>query len=855
MTDMYSKHFKSAPLAAAIAAALVSPLSIAQDEGAAPALEEVVVTARKRSESIMDIPASVQALSEDDLKEMGAKNIADYVRFLPAVTVVDYGAGVSTVVFRGATTSAGYVGESTSSVYMDEISLTTSGQQPSIRMVDIERVESLEGPQGTLYGSDAQAGTLRIITNKPKINERETVIDVLGKSSSEGEASYDGSIVFNVPLVEDKLAARFVAFKAKDGGFIDNVLGKTITNDLKSDATYGRSPSGWGTIDNSDVVADDINDYNVQGWRAAVKWDINEAWSGTLTHINQTSTSGSYSGFDPNVGDLETIRYNKEFYDVDYDISSLVVEGDLGFAQLVSATSYYNSDSEFNQDVTNYHKSYSAYYCIQYSGNAAYYAPYYFAVEGGWMYAEGKYCNAPTVEGDYLAAFYEDITYDRFSQEIRLSGETETFDWLVGAFYEESSYGWIENFGYPTANENGRGTPNELYQQTVSLAWNEWFFGESFPNARENWYANSDKDTKQLAIFGNTTWRLSEQWDLTLGARYFDRENKTTYFEEHPTGNLDADPNSTDGITRMLGEDAEFVPKVALSFKPSENDMIYGLWTIGYRPGGTNRQRGNPAFPQQYDTDKMTNYEFGYKGTFANDTASIVLTGFMMEWQNYQFELVDPSTGKCPDGEVEDQPGICGQPYQVGVYNAGDASINGVYIEMDWNPSSQLNVGFNAEWLDAKTDTDLDVGDLFVESGTQLPLTPDVSGGLWATYNWPVSAVNANGYMRVQWSYSGERSSQLQYVPMVNDDGSFNPYPQFIEPSYNIGDISMGLEGADWELHVFVNNVTNERAYYSHASQGGYTQQNIDEGRMHVETIYTNRPREYGIRFIKTFGD
>jgi len=217
--------------------------------------------------------------------------------------------------------------------------------------------------------------------------------------------------------------------------------------------------------------------------------------------------------------------------------------------------------------------------------------------------------------------------------------------------------------------------------------------------------------------------------------------------------------------------------------------------------------------------------------------------------------LVDPSTGKCPDGEVEDQPGICGQPYQVGVYNAGDASINGVYIEMDWNPSSQLNVGFNAEWLDAKTDTDLDVGDLFVESGTQLPLTPDVSGGLWATYNWPVSAVNANGYMRVQWSYSGERSSQLQYVPMVNDDGSFNPYPQFIEPSYNIGDISMGLEGADWELHVFVNNVTNERAYYSHANQGGYTQQNIDEGRMHVETIYTNRPREYGIRFIKTFGD
>ena len=128
-------------------------------------LEEIVVTATKRSLDVQDIPASVQAITQDSLTAMGAKNMEDYSRFVPAVNVVSYGAGDNTIVFRGAITGNSYIAQSTSSVYLDEISLTTTGSQPSIRMVDIERVEALSGPQGTLYGSDAQAGTMRIITN------------------------------------------------------------------------------------------------------------------------------------------------------------------------------------------------------------------------------------------------------------------------------------------------------------------------------------------------------------------------------------------------------------------------------------------------------------------------------------------------------------------------------------------------------------------------------------------------------------------------------------------------------------------------------------------------------------------
>ena len=414
-------------------------------------------------------------------------------------------------------------------------------------------------------------------------------------------------------------------------------------------------------MDNSDVVEKDINDYNIDGWRAAVRWEINDQ-AATASYLSQSSVSGSYNGFDPNVGDLEEIRYNEEYYNVDIDVSSLVIEGDLGFAQLVSATSYYDSESDFDQDITNYHKSYSAYYCIEYAGDAAYYAPYYFATENGFMYAEGTYCNSPTVEGDYFAAFQEDISNHRFSQEIRLSAEGDTLDWLVGAFYETSNYSWVEHWGYPTANENGRGTPNELYQQTISLAYNEWSRGDTFPDATENWYANSSKDTEQTAIFGEVTWHYDDRTDITFGARYFDRSNETTYFEEHPTGNLD-----DAGVEVMPGEDKEFVPKLAISYDLDDDNMVYALMSVGYRPGGVNRQRGVPAFPKQYDPDKMTNYELGFKGYTMDGNMKLDLTAYRMEWSDYQFELIDPSYGNCPDGEPEDQPVSVANPIKLGL--------------------------------------------------------------------------------------------------------------------------------------------------------------------------------------------
>ncbi len=829
---------KIAPLAAAVAAALCSTTPVSAQEEDAAVLEEVLVTARKRQESLQNIPVSIQAISADDLKAMGARGLADYSRFVPSLNVVSYGNGNSVVVFRGANVdSGGYVGQSTSSVYLDEISVTTTGDQPSIRMVDIHSVEALSGPQGTLYGSDAQAGTLRIITNKPVLNTFEAVLDGSVRGNEEGEDSYDGSIVLNLPLVKDTLALRLVGFKAKDGGFIDNVFGHTP--DVNTVRGPGHLPAGWGTLDNADVVEKDWNDSDIEGWRAALRWEINEDWAATATYIHQNTESGATNDYDPNVGDYKTIRFNDEFRDDEYDMYSLVIEGDLGFAQLVSATSYYDRDREETYDNTVYAHYWAANYCHTYDLDPDVYYWYYAPPEGGGVLFYGAYCHAPTVAGDYLTAY--DIPYqqDRFTQEIRLSSQGDTIDWLVGLFYEESNDSWQADFAYPTSNS---------YGDSISADWSEWYFGAedgAFANDKEWWFSSNDSDWDQTAVFGEMVWHASEKIDLTVGARYFERKNDFTYIVKHP----DSNPNfRLDGD----GDDTEFIPKVALSYHIDDDIMIYGLWTEGYRPGGTNRSRGEPFFPFAYEPDKMTNYEVGIKSKFAGGAARANLTTFYMDWEDYQLELTDPSQIPCPDGGAV--AGVCGQPWQTVIANAGDAHIFGVSMEFDWAVSSNFVVGMNAEYLEAETDSTVDLnGDGFnnVEDGNRLPISPEWTGSAWAEYSWPIDYIKGNGFARLQWSYTDETLSILEPTP--RDGNSANP--QQVNDAFDIGDFSIGMQAQSWELSVFVNNITDEIAQYNH-SWGIFEwgQASIQDGRPHVDRIFTNRPREIGVRFIKHFG-
>jgi len=843
MQPLSGSKFQLLPLSAAVASAFSGASAVQAEE--ALTLEEIIVTARKRSESVQDIPSSIQAITGEDIKEIGARGMADFTRFMPSVNMINYGNGSSSVIFRGATVDGGgYVAQATSSVYLDEISVTSTGDQPAIRMVDIARVEALAGPQGTIYGSDAQAGTLRIITNKPVMNEFGVTLDGSVRDGSEGEASWDGSIVANFPIIEDTLALRVVAFGAKDGGFIDNVPGHTPGDNAVNGVRW---PEPYGSLDNSKYADDDVNDSEITGWRASLRWDINEDWSATAGALYQETNSGADNMRNPYVGDLEAVIFYDDWRDDEYDLYSLTIEGDLGFAQLVSATSYYERDIEYRYDITAYHHYWAGAYWS--CGGAVdgtdldpdVYYWYYFSPDGSVALYNAGYCLAPTVDGDYLSTFAETASQERFTQEIRLSAAGDTFDWLAGIYYEDTNNAWVDDFADVTTND---------FQDSFALEYYEAISGETYPDANVAWYSNSDTDAEQMAVFGEVVWHATEKLDVTLGGRYFDRENSTVYFVERPNGRSLPEYEE---VRELDGDDAEFNPKVALSYNFTDDVMAYGLYSVGYRPGGTNRGRGDPFFPNVYESDQMTNYEAGVRSTLLGGAARFNATVFYMDWEDYQMELIDPASppGGCPEDGPRKIPGVCGQPWQNVVGNAGDAHILGVNAELDWALSQNWLFGMNLEWLEAENDTDLGDLGLAVEKGQQLPTVADWTGSAWLNYERPIEKWGNSVYARLQWSYRGSSVNIIDETPADHSD----PNPQIDVPSSNIGDFFVGMRGETWDVSLFVNNLTDERAVYTTGS-GAYewAAANKAEGRAHTQRDYVNRPREYGLRVIKRFG-
>ncbi|MCH9693515.1 MAG: TonB-dependent receptor [Gammaproteobacteria bacterium] len=856
--------YRLTPVAGAIATALTPAHQVfAQDDDGA--LEEIVVTATKRSLSIQDIPASIQAITSESLAEMGAKGMEDYSRFIPSVNVVTYGAGSNTVVFRGAITGSGYIAQSTSSVYLDEISITTTGSQPAIRMVDVERVEALSGPQGTLYGSDAQAGTMRIITNKPVMNEFGAVFDGEVRGGSESDESFRGSLTFNVPLIDDKLALRIVGYSDRDGGYIDNVLGHTPDSSVLGVAY----PAGFGTLDNSASVEENWNEADTTGGRLILKWDMNEEWSTTLTALTQKTESGADNDYDPYVGDLQTVRFHDEYRDDKYDMYSLVVDGDLGFAQLVASVNYYDRDIKALYDITAYAHYWAALYCHDSYYLAADLGPYYWAnPDTGYAVWYPVYCGGPSVDSDFFSSYYSPAQQDKSTAEIRLSSQGDTLDWIVGMYYEESNDSWQAPFATPT---NGGDGQTNIYQNSASASFWEFYFSNyygtpvSYPEATSHWYSESSTDWEQTALFGEMTWHINDEFDLTVGGRYYDRSNNNKYIVDHPgDSGLNGEPDTGDPLSRQYrlanggrpedhaASETDFIPKVALSWTLDDDRMMYGLFTRGARPGGVNRSRGQPFFSTGYDSDLMDNYEVGYRSSFGNGHGRLNVTAYHMLWTDYQLEVVDPSSDACPGGgEIA---GVCGQPWQQIVTNAGEAHITGANVEVDYAFNERWTIGANAEFTEAETDTSADLngnGENDLVGGLRLPLTPKFKGSAWLGYAAPTEWMGASEFFsRLQISHTGDRLNVLE--PELPTE---SPNPQFENPAYTIADIRAGIRGDDWEVSVFLNNITDERAVYTIGTglfEWGMA--SVADGREHVQRVYTNRPRELGIRFTKSWG-
>jgi len=811
-------------LSFAISTLLVAPAGTVvaqdQDDGGTGerTLEEVLVTARKRTESIMDIPESIQAISGGELKQAGLNSMDDYVRFIPSMSYTSTNPGSAVLVFRGISDAGeNFIAEPTAALYLDEQSLTLNAT-PDPRMIDIERIEALSGPQGTLYGANAQSGLLRVITNKPDPTAFDASIDLTLKSGSDSDTSYDANAMVNIP-VSDTFAIRLVGFTAEDGGFIDNINGDTLPYHLYNNAGAER---------------ENFNDVEYKGGRISARWFLNNDWTATAGVVYQDTFSNGRPEMDPTLGrDLAISRFrpDKEYDDTNWTQYSLSFEGKFGDVDFVSATSYFTRDWTYTQDTQTY-ASYFGTFCYNYYANGityyySNYSPYCFQAAG-----VGNYYNDPI---GYLINVQKDT---KIAQEFRFSSQGEKLDWVAGLFYEKAEQDWVfdsfeTNVGYDNSKSYANYLAGRVFgEPTVTSSNNRW------------WRSGDSTDWNQLAAFGEFTFHITEQWDATIGARWFDREVDKIYYVETPGGHL------TTYYDDLNADDSDVLPKFGLSFSPNDNALFYALYSEGFRPGGTNRTRAEFGFfPVQFDSDLLQNIEFGGKFTLADGRARLNVTYFDMTWENYQLELVDPSQRPCGAPGALAEP-FCGQPWQKVVGNiGGDASSKGLEIQLDAAATDKLTVGVNATWLDSQVDDGFNFT-VPVPSGSRLPLSPEFKGSFFAQFATPVNWFSGSAntaYVRFQFSHTGDMLNQVEPFTCCDfDDPNYGPAPQILQPSYNISDLRFGVDGDNWSVALFVNNLTDERAVlYDNPFEFDHY---FGKGR---QTI--NRPREYGIRFTKRF--
>jgi len=923
-----TKQYRVSPIAAAVSAALTTPAAVlAQEEGAVTALlDEIVVTARKREENLQKIPATIHAFPEAMLKEMGAFNTEDYVRFMPSVNWINFNTGGNNqVIFRGVnTTTSGYTGTQSSSVYLDEIPLTaTDGSQPDIRMMDVMRTEALAGPQGTLYGAAAQAGTLRVITNKPDTSHFEASADVNWRNGSTSDASNSITGVFNIPLVEDVFAIRLAAQSAKDGGYIDNVLGHTpdtFYGETADVGSWGWNKLAWGDYRNDDVAEKNWNSAEFALLRVSAQWDINENWSVLAAyHYGDTESFGS-PAYNPYVGDLETIGFVKNYSHSEWDLKSLTIAADFGFTQFVSATSFFDNQRTYVIDNTLYYKYYTkGAYCgdngvwadldAAYKTNYANYSVYWLwdnPVNGRAIYAP-IYCVMPAVHSGGVVGQLDEVIgvgegpewQERFTQEFRLSHQGETFDWLAGLYFEESNDSWNSvwmkdanvryqdsmSYAFIESCNNGGATYTEGVPPDTYEASN-WScplggpgdIGAALVDADHYWDSRDDTDWQTTAVFGEVTWHATDQMNVTVGGRWFETKNDKLYIK-YIAGHTAPNDRHVGGFIqpRWVGNDitqsatiSEFVPKFSLAYTLNQDKMLYATYTEGYRTGGINRANKNADWDRTlwgevWEPDRLKNYEMGLRSRFANNSVQLNLTYFYMDWEDFQHEVVDPSVGDCvipaeeptcrppptttrPDGTSDELE----LPWISIVGNVGDAHSSGVTAELDWAPGDAWRIGANLQWLEKELDSTTADENSGLAKGQELPNVPELQGALWGTYTWPVNFIQGGEmFLRGQYSYTGETHTAL--IPADEND----PQPSFTNDAYGIADLRLGLVSPDggWEINLFVNNVTDERAQVTQWNATGAWQWGRSGEYEHAHNVYTVRPREYGLRFSARWGD
>jgi iron complex outermembrane recepter protein len=552
-------------------------------------LEEVVVTATRRAESIQDVPLSVSAVTAADIRKLGATHYADLLNSVPGVYFQDAGPGVSQVRIRGISASEGAVPSTTATYFGESITsvLTNGGGKPDLRLVDIDRLEVLRGPQGTLFGASALAGVIRTIPNAPDAEAFAASAGTRGFATAHSnDASYHVEGMVNIPLVQDRLALRLVGYKDDIAGYLDNVSPAVPSVDFSSAL---ETPDG--TLVTPAIPAftrRDINSEDTWGTRAALSWNASDRLRLDFTYTAQDAVLESQPVASPSVGEYEQQRPLDRFshgrYGERLDIAAAVVNYDWDAASLVSATTWMRMKRFSDQE-------------IGFLANQA------FGVELPW-------------------SFNEQSIGKLFTQEVRLQSSGESpWGWLIGAFYlrQTADAGQlVSDFSCPTCLSQALAGQDFVYRLPLGR------FSEE----------------KQRSVFGEVSYAFTPLWTVGVGARYLhDNLIAQSPLQEGllAGGEVPAQPP-------VSGTKSEVNPSAYVRFEPSANTTWYLQAARGFRSGTVNQilpepcedEAASSGLRQISDPDTLWNYEAGFKGRFADGRYTVHAAAFHQKWRGVQ---------------------------------------------------------------------------------------------------------------------------------------------------------------------------------------------------------------------------
>ncbi len=807
-------------LALAVAAALSGAAAMygapalaagAAASASSDSLEEIVVTARKREENLQDVPMSINVFTSKDLQNLAISQFEDYATLTPSISFISAGPATQTFVMRGVSdgTNPNYPNEAATGFLIDDMSMNYYGTTPDMHFYDIERIEVLNGPQGTTFGAGAMSGALRFITNKPDASTFSAGVDLDGGKVESGSHNGTAEGFINLPIIADWTALRISAYSDYHGGFINNLNEtRTWVNGVVSN--------------NSQWAGKNYNTEKVTGARIAIGQKFAENWKATLTYSyqrqlthgawDQDPTIGGAIGADGttlvngpvrSIGTHNVVRFGPEYKQYYVKTLDFHLEGDVGIGDLVYANTYWAQDQHW----TNEYSEYMQYVNTGPPSNLTAPYPQGFTCQTDpyWGGAGTPYsgCNVPIQYYDYIQ------NVQRWSNELRLqSKEGGRLHWLGGAYWEKTIDPYSSYYHMPGLQTTSQAWQyyNNYYQQTLK------------PPKPDAWYSyEARSDYLQTTEFANVTFDITPKLHVEAGTVHFHSTFHTSTY-----GGFWFTPQ----VPALYGgSSAKWNSKAGISYKPLDGLLVYADWAQGFRDGGVNG--GIPSsctangVPPKFTPDTLTNWELGWKSTMFDKHLQWNGAAYYMPWKNLQSLLFDP--GLCPSSSFN--------------ANIGNARVYGMESDIKYQANAFLSMDLSASYNDSRIQTNTFENASFqVNPGERLPYVPYFNWSYNVRYEAPLKDA-LHGYVQYDVSHKGDMWNTLQ------SNGS-NGLPHVLQPGYSVMNLRFGVNQTveRWTTELYITNLLNKNAVI-------YT----NEGNFDLrETV--NEPRVFGVRLSMRFG-